>query len=525
MSEFAQTIAAYGRLFTVKNLHMNIRRPILSTSIALLAMLAPLAMAADAPKPPEIKVDNNPLPANTTTARTTFAPVVEKVSPSVVTIATSKLDAGNRNPYLNELRKRFGIPADPDDEDAPKSKTPGKKRLTRVGLGSGVIVAADGYILTNNHVVDGADEIIVTIGKGKHEYKATKVGNDPATDIAVLKIDANNLTPITFTDSSKIRVGDISIAIGNPFNLTQTVTMGIVSALGRSGIERGMSAAAQDNTRYEDFIQTDASINPGNSGGALVDVEGRLIGINTAIFSLSGGNQGIGFAVPSNLARTVLESLIKSGKVSRGFLGVALQPLDEELAKQFKIESTDGALIAEVTAKSPAEKAGLQSGDVVTEIGGKKVEGTRELQFMIASMAPGTKAELKVLRDGKNQNIVVELGERPGSKGLAVAEPPKPTDPDVLDGVTVADLDAETRKKLEIPEATKGVVITEIDPDSPSAEAGLKVGDVVMEVNREAITNSKQAVELSEKVKKEKKVLLRVSTKGASRYVVVERKE
>jgi serine protease Do len=444
----------------------------------------------------------------------------------VVTIATSKLESRTRNPYFNDplFRKYFGLPSEPDDEeDAPKSKGSNKKRLQRMGLGSGVVVAADGYILTNNHVIDGADEIIVTFGKDKHEYKATKIGNDSATDIAVLKIDANNLTPITFTDSSKVRVGDISIAIGNPFNLTQTVTMGIISALGRSGIERGTTP--QDSTRYEDFIQTDASINPGNSGGALVDVEGRLIGINTAIFSMSGGNQGIGFAVPSNLARTVMESLIKNGKVSRGFLGVALQPLSEDLAKQFKIADTNGALIAEVTSKSPAEKAGLQSGDVVTEIGGKKVEGTREFQFMIASMAPGTKAELKVLRDGKDQNITVELGERPGAKGIAAAEPPKPTDPDVLDGVTVADIDADTRKKLEIPDTTKGVVITEIDPDSPSAEAGLKVGDVVMEVNREPITSSKQAVDLSEKVKKEKKVLLRVSTKGASRYVVVERKD
>ena len=512
---------------------MKNRRPILATSIALLTALAPFASAADAPKPevkfPEIKVDAAPLPQNA--GRSTYAPVVEKVSPSVVTIATSKLQARNRNPYFNDptFRKYFGLPEPDAEEDAKPQTGPGKQRLQRTGLGSGVVVAADGYILTNNHVIDGADEIIVTFGKDKKEYKATKIGNDPATDIAVLKIDAANLTPITFTDSSKIRVGDISIAIGNPFNLTQTVTMGIVSALGRSGIERGMSAA--DNTRYEDFIQTDASINPGNSGGALVDVEGRLIGINTAIFSMSGGNQGIGFAVPANLARTILESLIKTGKVSRGFLGVALQPLSEELAKQFKIEGTNGAIVAEVSAKSPAEKAGLQSGDIVTEVGGKKVEGTRELQFLIASMAPGSKADLKVLRDGQDKAITVELGERPGSPGLAAAQPLKVADPDVLDGVTVGDLDPEVRKKFDIPEASKGVVIAEIDPESPSAEAGLKVGDVILEAKgekdakAEPITSSKQAVELSERLKKEKKVLLRVSTKGSSRYVIVERKD
>ena len=510
---------------------MKIRRPILATSIALLAALAPFApfaRAADEPKPlPVIKVDAAPLPEGG--GRYSFAPVVEKVSPSVVTIATSKLQRrnANKNPYFNDpmFRRYFGLPDEDngDEENArPQKGGGGKKKLERAGLGSGVVVAADGYILTNNHVIDGADEIIVTLGKDKHEYKATKIGNDPATDIAVLKIDATNLPAVTFADSDKTRVGDVVIAVGNPFGLTQTVTMGIVSALGRKGIERGNSPM---DTRYENFIQTDASINPGNSGGALVDAEGRLVGINTAIFSMSGGNQGIGFAVPGNLARGVMESLIKTGKVSRGFLGVALQPLSEDLAKQFKMEGTNGALVAEVTGKSPAEKAGLQSGDVVVEVGGKKVEGPTELQMTIASMAPGTKAELKVIRDGKDKQFTVELGERPGDKGLAATPPPKATDPDVLDGVTVADIDAETRKQYELPESTKGVVIAEIDPESPSAEAGLKVGDVIMEANREPVTTAKQAVDLSEKLKKEKKVLLRVSTKGASRYVVVERKE
>ena len=505
---------------------MKIRRPILSTSIALLTALAPFATAADAPKPdgklPEIKLDASPLPDGT--GRYTFAPIVEKVSPSVVTIATSQLRLRNRNPYFNDplFRRYFGLP-DSDENNADKTpKGGGKKRLERAGLGSGVVVAPDGYILTNNHVVDGADEIIVTIGKDKHEYKATKIGNDPATDIAVLKIEATGLTAVTFTDSDKARVGDVVIAVGNPFGLTQTVTMGIISALGRKGIERGQNPG---DARYEDFIQTDASINPGNSGGALVDAQGRLVGINTAIFSMSGGNQGIGFAVPGNLARGVMESLIRTGKVSRGFLGVALQPLSEDLAKQFKLDGTNGALVAEVTSKSPAEKAGLHSGDVVVEVGGKKVEGPSELQMTIASMAPGTKAELKVIRDGKDQSFTVELGERPGGKGLAAAEPAKSPDPDVLDGVTVADIDADARKKFDLPEGGKGVVIAEIDPESPSAEAGLKVGDVILEANREPVTSAKQAVDLSEKLKKEKKVLLRVSTKGVSRYVVVERKE
>ena len=515
---------------------MKIRRPILTTSIAILTALAPFGTAADAPKAevkaPEIKVDASPLP-QVAGRISTFAPLVEKVSPSVVTIATSKLQKRNRNPYFNDpmFRRFFGIP---EGEEEEADKTPkggaGRKRMERAGLGSGVVVAPDGYILTNNHVIDGADEIIVTLGSSKHEYKATRVGNDPATDLAVLKIDATNLQAITFADSAKTRVGDVCIAIGNPFGFTQTVTMGIVSALGRVGIGRSMPGMdnrlpGMDNTRYEDFIQTDASINPGNSGGALVDAEGRLIGINSAIFSMSGGNQGIGFAVPANLARGVMESLIKSGKVSRGFLGIALQPLSEDLAKQFKIEGTAGALIAEVTGKSPAEKAGLKSGDVVIEIGGKKIDGPRELQLLVAAMAPGSKADMKVIRDGKEQSFTADLVERPNTSGGIAAEPAKANDPDVLDGVTVADIDAEARKKFEIPEGNKGVVITEIDAESPSAEAGLKIGDVIHEANREPITGSKQAVELSEKMKKEKKVLLRVSTKGQSRYVVVERKE
>ena len=494
-----------------------------STSLALLlgAISMPLAFAENPPKEPAIKVDPSPLPQVAGTL-TTFAPVVEKVAPSVVTISTSKMVKPSKNPYLNDpmFRRFFGVPDGEEDqnqkEDAPGAKG-GKKKKQMMGLGSGVVVSPEGHILTNNHVIDGADEIIVTLGNGKHEYKAKKIATDPSTDIAVLKIEPNAPLPaITFADSDKLRVGDIAIAVGSPFGLTQSVTMGIVSAIGRGGT--GI-------TDYENFIQTDASINPGNSGGALVDSSGRLIGINTAIFSRSGGNQGIGFAVPANLAHTVMDSLIAKGKVSRGFLGIALQPLSEELAKAFKIDGDNGALVASVSDKSPAEKAGVKAGDVVVEVSGKKVEGPRELQLMVAAMAPGTKVDLKLIRDGKEKVVKIELAERPNMKVAAGGQPEKPTEPDVLDGVTVADIDAETRKKFSLPENMKGVVIAEIDADSASAEAGLKIGDVIDEINREPVTSAKQAVEMSEKVKKEKKVLLRVSTKGNSRYVVVEHKE
>jgi serine protease Do len=506
---------------------MKSTKPLFSSIAALLlgASLAPLARADETPA---VKVDPKPIPQVAGTV-TTFAPVVEKVAPSVVTIATSKMVKRNQNPYFNDplFRRFFGIP-DGEGEEGQEGQRGGrnknnndngggKKHLERFGLGSGVIVSPEGHILTNNHVIEGADEIIVTIGNEKHEYKAKKIGADPGTDIAVLKIEPTvKLHEITFADSDKLRVGDICIAVGNPFGLTQSVTMGIVSALGRSETHI---------TDYENFIQTDASINPGNSGGALVDTEGRLIGINTAIYSRTGGNQGIGFAVPANLAHTVMDSLIKNGKVSRGFLGIALQPLTEDLAKAFKIENNAGALVAEVTSKSPAEKAGIVAGDIVTEVNGKKVEGPRELQLLIGGISPGTDVAVKLMRDGQEKTVNVKLAERP-NKGLAANEQPdKPAEPDVLDGVTVGDIDKETSKKFGLTEDAKGVVVTEVEADSPCADAGIKVGDVIHEINREPVTSSKQAVDLSEKVKKEKKVLLRVSTKGNSRYVVVERKD
>ncbi|HYR57354.1 MAG TPA: Do family serine endopeptidase [Chthoniobacteraceae bacterium] len=497
------------------------------------AALAPLGIAQEAPKPdakaPEVKVDSAQLPPQVGGRVATFAPVVEKVAPSVVTIATSKMMKRNRNPYFNDpmFRRFFGLPEPDEEDDGSKPQQrggAGKKHLERMGLGSGVIVAPEGYVLTNNHVIEGADEIIVTLAKDKKEYKAKKIGNDPATDVAVLKIDAQNLPAITFADSAKVRVGDLVLAVGNPFGLTQSVTMGIVSALGRSGVEPRMGAPG--DTHYEDFIQTDASINPGNSGGALVDAEGRLIGINTAIFSLTGGNQGIGFAVPANLAHGVMDSLIKTGHVSRGFLGIGLQPLTDDLAKQFKLESTNGALVSEVQPKSPAEKAGIETGDVVIEVNGKKVEDPRELQMFVAGLAPNSNAEVKIWRDGKEKTVSVMLAERPTQKVASANEENKPEEPDVLDGVTVGELDSDARKQFEIPESIRnGVVVMKVDGESPSAEAGIRAGDVILEINRQGVKNAKQAVDLSEKLKKEKKVLLRVAGKGGSRYVVVERKD
>ena len=501
-------------------------KPLTLSIAALLAAWPVFAEEPEIKKLPTVTVDSAPI-APKPGMVTTFAPIVEKVSPSVVTISTSKMVKGGamrQNPMLNDpmFRRFFGLP-EPDENDepvpAPKRKgtaKPEKPHKEGLGLGSGVIVSPEGHILTNNHVIDGADEIIVKLGTNQHEYKATKIGNDPDADIAVLKIEGKDLPAITFADSDKVRVGDVAIAVGNPFGFTQSVTMGIVSALGRGMNELNLS--------FQNFIQTDASINPGNSGGALVDTDGRLIGVNTAIFSRTGGNQGIGFAVPGNLARSVMDSIIKNGRVIRGYLGVVLQPLNEDLAKEFKIEGDKGALVGDVSKGGPAQAAGIQNGDVVVAVDGKPVEGVRELQLMVAAKPPGTEVNVKLLRDGKEKSVSVKLGERPGKNELAKAEPGE-AEPDVLDGVTVADIDAEARKKYDVPESAKGVVVTQIDADSASYAAGIREGDVIHEIKKQEITNSKQAVELSEKVKKEKSVLLRISTKGASRFVVVAQKE
>src|SRR5262245_32517057 len=337
---------------------------------------------------------------------TTFAPVVEKVAPSVVTVFTTQTVSRGLTSFPfgdDTLRQFFG-------GESPQRQ--GKQTLQ--GLGSGVIVSQDGYILTANHVVSGADEIMVGLGTELRKYKAKKVGTDPGTDVALLKIDEKNLPGITFADSEKARAGDIVLAVGNPFGLRQTVTMGIISAVGRGGM--GI-------VDYENFIQTDAAINMGNSGGALVDIKGELLGINTAIFSRSGGNQGVGFAIPANLARDVMQSLRDKGRVVRGYIGASVQTLTPELAEAMKFKGQPtGALVGEVTAKSPSEKAGMKTGDVITSVNGKKVSDSREVRLMIGSMAPGTKVEIEVNREGQNKNVNLDLAEMPAAEAGPSAE-------------------------------------------------------------------------------------------------------
>jgi serine protease Do len=362
---------------------------------------------------------------------------------------------------------------------------------------------------------------MVGLGTDLRKFKAKKVGTDPGTDVALLKIEEKNLPAITFADSEKARAGDIVLAIGNPFGLRQTVTMGIISAVGRGGM--GI-------VDYENFIQTDAAINMGNSGGALVDTQGHLLGINTAIFSRSGGNQGIGFAIPANLARDVMQSLREKGRVVRGYVGATVQTLTPEIADAMKLKGQPtGALVGEVTPKSPSEKAGIKTGDIITGINGKKISDSRELRLMIGSIAPGTKAQIEVNREGQNKSLNVELGEMPAGaaeEGAEVSpeESAQPEKATVFGGVAVADITDDVRTALNLSKDIKGAVIAEIDADSPAAKAGLREGDVIQEVNKEPVKNAKDLVAISKRLKPNEKILIRVWSQGRSGFVALEPK-
>jgi serine protease Do len=421
---------------------------------------------------------------------TTFAPIVVKVAPSVVSIHTTQTVH-----VPEEFSQFFGIP--------------GSEK--RQGLGSGVIVSADGYIVTNAHVVAKADEILVTLGEERKEYKAKKVGVDKGTDIAVLKIDAKNLPMIAFTDGDNSHVGDVVLAIGNPFGLTQTVTMGIISGKGRAGM--GLAD-------YENFIQTDASINPGNSGGALVNTEGKLVGINTAIYSPSGGNMGIGFAVPSDLAASVLKSIREKGRVTRGYLGIGIQAVTQELADAFKLKEASGALVSDVPQNGPAAKAGIQQGDVIVAVNRKKIDGPRELRLMISGMEPGTKAEIRLIRNGQQKDVQAELTSLPEKQEVA-SSGATPNPSSILNGVVVSDLDDDARRAIHAPLDLQGAVIIEINPASAAYRSGLRQGSVIQQINQQPVKSAKDVDTLIEKAKSNEPVLLLVWTGGQTQYLTL----
>jgi serine protease Do len=478
-------------------------RLIRAPGLVFLVVVCLICLAAGsrgAPKtnlPPKLIIEDAPL-SHEVKAATSFAPMIKRIAPSVVNIYSTVTVRERANPMFNDplFRRFFGE----DQNDENRSR---KRR--EQSLGSGVIVSSDGYILTANHVVEGAEKVKVALASGEREFAAQIIGTDPPTDTALLKVDGKDLPAATLGDSDKLEVGDVVLAIGNPFAVGQTVTMGIVSGLGRGGF--GINA-------YENFIQTDAAINTGNSGGALVDAQGRLMGINTWIISSSGGSQGLGFAVPINLARFVMDRLTKEGKVRRAYLGLRLQPdMTPELVRQFKLPNFNGALVTEVEPDSPGAKAGFKDGDFVIEFNGRQVKNMEQFRLMVSESASGTKVSVKILRDGAEKTLTATLAAMPDQM-LARGGRTQPndrgqSDMDSLDGVEVSDLDARTRRENDFPADLKGAVVSNVDQDSNAAEAGLRQGDVILEIDRHAVHSADEAVTSSEKAKGDH-ILLRI---------------
>ena len=437
-----------------------------------------------------------------------YARVVKAVLPAVVNISSSRLtkrsDSGLPDPLLLDpfFRQFFG------DEGFRRFSIPKERR--EKSLGSGVIVSPEGYILTNNHVVEHATDITVTL-RDKRELKARVVGTDPRTDIAVLKIDGTNFPCVTLGDSSKVQVGDIALAIGNPFGVGQTLTSGIISAMGRGnlGIEE-----------VEDFIQTDAPINPGNSGGALIDDEGRLIGINTAIISgNSGGNQGIGFAVPVNLARHVMDQILKNGKVERAYLGILPQDVTPSLARAFGVKEARGAVVSAITPDGPASHSELKQGDIILDVNGKPIDDANQLRLEIGLLAPGSTVRLGVLRGNTRQNVAVKMGEFPSKEPRASLN--NDGSGGALQGVSVENLTPETARDMKLTPGTKGVVVSDVEPSSRAAEAGLRVGDVIEQVNRQPVKSVQDFDRAMASAKKQDPTLLLVNREGDTLFVAV----
>ena len=466
---------------------MRFRLPALPLVLALTGIVASAQPQSDVKKL-DLTIDASPLVQTASARLVSYADVVEPVQKTVVSVYSTKIvrQRLQMNPFFREL---FGDQAPPERESREE------------GLGSGVIVTADGYIITNNHVVEGADELNVSLSD-EREFKAKVIGADPKTDIAIIKIEAEGLPTATLADSDRIRVGDVVFAVGNPLGIGQTVTMGIVSAKGRSvGI-------LDDVQGYEDFIQTDAAINQGNSGGALVDAGGRLVGINSAILSTSRGNIGIGFAVPVNLAASIMRSLIETGKVARGRLGVQVDPLTPELAEALGIKKdTRGVMIVEVVPDTAAERAGLKRSDVIVSVNERIVSSSNDIRLLISQLLPGTEVVLQVIREGEEVVVKATLDAVPG-EGL--------TENNLLEGITVDPLSDELRRQLSIPRTISGVAVSAVEPSSPYA-ALFSEGMVILEINRRPVTDADSAREAL----RDGRNLLYVYTRGAIRSLVV----
>ena len=441
-----------------------------------------------------------------------FSEIVQKVGPTVVNVAvTSSASAGSGRPLPP------GPFGGPPGGRPPQPGPPGPPGMS---AGSGVIIDASGFIITNNHVVEDASKITVTLQDGR-EFPATTVGTDPKTDLAVIKIkgDNANLTAMPWGNYESLRVGDVVLALGSPFGLKSSVSLGIISALGRGSV--GI-------TEYEDFIQTDAAINPGNSGGALVNMKGELIGINTAIFSRTGGSEGVGFAIAVSIAQDIAQSLIQSGKVVRGWMGVAIQEMTPSLAQSFQLpdDHNGGVLISEVHENGPSAKAGLQRGDVILKYGGEAIRDVNHLRNVVARTKVGKTKDIVVLRDGKETTLQIELGERPSdqmlAKGGVPGSPPSMKPPDnVLSGISVEALTAAKRNELKISEEVKGVLVSKVEAGSEAEAAGVQQGDLIQEVSREPIASLDDYQRIVSKIAKEELVVLLLNRRGNNLFVAV----
>jgi len=432
------------------------------------------------------------------------------VKPAVVNIAATRSGKSIEGPHGSPLddpffRKFFG-------DEFFKRDAPQREPRER-GQGSGVIVEANGLIITNNHVVSKADEIRVFLSD-KREFKGKLIGTDTKTDIAIVKIEATGLPTVPWADSDQLEVGEYVLAVGSPFGLTQTVTMGIVSAVGR---------ASMGIAEYEDFIQTDAAINPGNSGGALVNVRGELVGINTAIFSQSGGNMGIGFAVPSNLSRAVMDQLVRTGKVVRGWLGVAIQDLSSELAAQFGISDTKGVLVSDVMEDSPAKKAGFERADVIVEYDGKPMDSPTHLRNAVAQTPIGKRVSVKLIRDKKPKTIEVTIVEQPKSLGQPGVEESRESAAatGILSDIDVRELNEELASRYGLKSTDRGVVVIRVKSGSTAEEMGVREGDLILEVNRKAVTSLKSYDQAASGLAKDQAVLLLLKRKGQAIYLTL----
>jgi len=475
-----------------------LRLPVISTLIVLFTFSASL---------PALAQDNTSIDTLRQMGKT-FSKIAEKSSPAIVGLKAEKTIADEEQ----SLRDwPFGDQFEDEFFDyffrrrSPRQPSP-QPKFRQLAQGSGFIISSDGYILTNNHLVGKAEKIMVKLTDGR-EFEAKLIGTDPESDVAVVKIDANDLAFLELADSDTIEVGEWVLAIGNPFGLSHTVTAGIVSATGRSGV--GIAT-------YEDYIQTDAAINPGNSGGPLINLDGKVIGINTAIISQSGGNMGIGFAIPINMAKSIYDQLVESGTVDRGFLGVSIQDLTPELAASFGLKDIKGVLIPEIIEGSAAEKAGLKQGDIIVELDGQPVEKAGALQNRIAMLKPGTNVQLVVLRNENRKTITVELGKRPTQTQLAG------TPPEVMEqlGFSVQNLTEDIAKRFSY-EVLEGVVVNSVSPGSLAELADIRPGTLIMEVNRKPVKNTEEFSKAIEEATKEGTVLLLVRDNRNTRFVVL----